>query len=118
MGAIMVLQSLRHNVSILSTVLFVVGWTSCSQNHDQAARIKASVEQTIPLGADQARVAAVLDSLRIEHSGYDQAKHQILAIARNVSRTSTTTTALQITLQFDSAGKLRGRDFTPVYTGP
>jgi hypothetical protein len=108
----------KRIATILSAALVVATSTSCGKSEDQSLRIRASIERAVPLGRDPTRAIAILDSLRIDHAQYDRSARQIRAIARNVSHNWIVRTDLQITMQFDSTGKLASRVFKPVYTGP
>jgi hypothetical protein len=83
-----------------------------------AEKLDAELKRSVPVGTDHARVGAILDSLKIEHSPYDQRTRAITAIVRDVSRTATTRRSLQVNFTFDDAGRLVGHTVKEVFTGP
>lgn len=80
--------------------------------------VRAQLDAALPDGISSERAVSILDSLQVEHSGYNPESRRILAIARNTSRTATTRGALQVELRFDAQGRLQQREFREVLTGP
>jgi hypothetical protein len=72
----------------------------------------------MPIGTGHARVLESLDSLGIEHSGFDSDSSRILAVARGVRKGLITRTDLQLILTFDSSGVLTSVGTSEPVTGP
>jgi hypothetical protein len=76
------------------------------------------LETLLPDGTPEPRVEVVLDSLHIDHSRYDPARHQVAGIDRHTTRSPLTDTSLRVELRLDSQGRLISRAVREVHTGP
>jgi hypothetical protein len=72
----------------------------------------------LPNGTTPERALAALNALGVEHGAYHADTGAIAGVVRDVGRTATTRTALQITLIFGADRALRARHVEVVRTGP
>lgn len=103
--------------SLVSLLLLLV-CAGCARQRMDTAEAEALIRRQIPVGTARETVIARLDSLRIEHSAYNEQERRILAIVRNTSGGAVVRGSLQVRMFFDPGGRLVRHEFREVFTGP
>ncbi len=100
----------------LVPLAFVLG--ACHGNRLTVAQVDQQIADALPVGTDQARALTVLDSLKLEHSAFNQKTQTIAAMIPDSSKKGMITRSFHIVLHFDSAGKLTSHTTQELFTGP
>ena len=104
---------LRLFVSVLAALVAACGGRKVTPDE-----LRTRVTAAIPQGSSPVRVASLLDSLGIEHAGYDSLRHETLAIVRETSKTFFVKGSVQLVFTFDATPALSAIVAKQVYTGP
>jgi hypothetical protein len=91
---------------------------ACGSKGLTAGQLDTEIGKAVAPGVDSQRVVSVLDSMKIEHSMYDPKTKQIVAIIRDVSRTTSARRAIQLVFVFDDQARLLSHTAKDVFTGP
>jgi hypothetical protein len=84
---------------VLTTGVLLFGRTTPGE-------IDSLLQDAAPIGSDFTRIVDVLDSLGVEHSGYQEVDQVIYAVWRRTSVSLFHETAIQVQFLFDARGKL------------
>lgn len=105
--------------SVRVTTMFVALLMSlgCGGSGLRVADVEGMLKERIPVGSSTQHVGAVLDSMKVEHSPYDPAKRDMLAIWRRTKRSLFDEQSIQAHLQFDEAGRLVSYNVKELSTG-
>ena len=112
---------MRRRLATAATILVLLMAAGCGIGRTRGtsvAEVDARIRALIPAGAHQTRVAAVLDSLRVERSAYDPRAHEMRAIWRKTSVQPLTHSDIQARFVFDDQGALVLYDLKKSFTGP
>jgi hypothetical protein len=97
--------SLYKGLRVFALLVLVGAGSMCSRR-TTVAQLDELLRTSVPVGTHHSRVTAVLDSMKVEHSGYGEAEREIVAIWRRTSVRLFDESAIQARLYFDSQGNL------------
>jgi hypothetical protein len=96
-------------------LLLAIGSSACPMRRTTIADVDKLLRSQLPVGSPHARVSAVLDSLEVEHSGYE--KQEMVAIWRRTSVRLFDESAIQARFYFDVQGSLLRYELEEQITG-
>jgi hypothetical protein len=105
-----------QNVGLFLSVLSLSG--GCGQKKLTVAEVDERVGNAVPAGTERARLLAVLDSPKMEHSDFDEKTRTIATSVPDNAKTGIVTRGFHLTFNFDSAGKLVSHAIRELFTGP
>lgn len=82
------------------------------------AAVDQQISEAIPNGTEHSRVRTILDSLRLEHSTFDEKSRTIAAMVPDDAKKGIIRRTFHITFVFDSAGNLASHTVKEALTGP
>ena len=90
----------------------------CDHERMTLHQVERVLAEKLPNGSSPERVSALLDSLGLEHSGYDVQRRDIAAVIKNTSRSFVVDGSIHAEFVFDEDRKLVDRKVREVLTGP
>lgn len=107
---------LQRNLALfLSSISVSEG---CGGRRLTLAEVDQRVAGALPAGAGRARVLSILDSLKVEHSDFDEKTRMIVAVVPDSAKRGIVTRSFHFTFVFDSTGKLVSHTVKELFTGP
>ena len=106
---------LLRNCSVLLSVLSL---GACGHQKMTVADLDKRISEAVPVGTEQTRVLEILDSLKLQHSAFDEKTRSIAAMVADSAKKGVVTRSFHITLFFDSTGKLSSHTTKELFTGP
>jgi hypothetical protein len=100
--------------SVFATLLLSLG---CGGSGLKVADVEGMLKERLPVGSSSQQVSAVLDSMKVEHSAYDPAKRDMLAMWRRTKRSLFDEQSIQAQFQFDEGGRLVSYNVEELSTG-
>jgi hypothetical protein len=108
----------RTTIRNLGALLWVLSFGSCAHKKVTAEQVERRISTAVPAGTERNRVLAILDSLKLEHSAFDEKTRTIAAMVPDSSKKAMITRSFHITLVFDTAGRLSSHTIKEIFTGP
>jgi hypothetical protein len=96
----------------------ILSFVGCNQKPLTVADVDQQVNAALPVGTERARVLTVLDSLRLDHSDFDEKTRTIGAKMEDHRKKGIVTHSFHITFVFDSTSKLVSHETKELFTGP
>lgn len=108
----------KVGVITLGLMFSIFSLVGCNQKPLTVADVDQQVNTALRVGTERGRVVAVLDSLRFDHSDFDEKTRTIGAKVEDHRKRGIVTHSFHITFVFDSAGKLVSHETKELFTGP
>jgi hypothetical protein len=100
------------------SLVWVLSLGACGPRKMTVSDVDTRMNEAVPVGTEQGRVLAILDSLRLEHSEFDEKSSTIAAMVPDTVKNGVVTRSFHITFFFDPAGKLSSHTTKELFTGP
>ena len=108
----------KVGVRALGLMFSIFSLIGCNQKPLTVADVDQQVNTVLPVGTERGRVVVVLDSLKLDHSGFAEKTRTIGAKVEDRRKKGIVTHSFHITFVFDSAGKLLTHETKELFTGP
>ena len=113
------MKRLQRAISIyIGATLIVLHLGACIPKKLTVAAVDQYISGAVPVGTEHSRVAVILDSLRLEHSAFDQKSRTIVARMPDDRKRVIVKRTFLITFVFDAEGKLASHTAKEAFTGP
>lgn len=111
---------MRSTIRFVAALILTCAIAFSCRTRTSVARVEATLESLLPLGADTIRSLRVLDSLGVEHSAYVQKDRLIQASFGTSGRRyfGLVRDDVYVTLHYDSTHRLVRREVKELSTGP